>query len=535
VLLLTALVAFAVAQHWETELVDSVAGNISLRAGISRDGRVHACYCATAGLFRYAWYDTGWHREEFTAEVYGWDFAVSPSGQAGLLGLRYPANDSFVLSERSDTGWASSIIPVTKGSGYSLVYDTFEKPAMAYYYEGYQSWYVSWYVDYARRTDTGWASLHLRSGGYYTFCNGLSDLQVNTRNSHAAVIYASDNSHIPTSDAHVSVQDDSGGWHVYLAAHRGTAPYGVSAWAVAPFCSTRAAACYSVGPSLESLFCGTHLVTTAQVSRVAVRVDSLDQERLVYQTSDKLIYTWRDGATWSEETVMDGGVASLGGFVLDQADNPIVAFLDSSGRPWLARRVFSEHDVGVAAIVAPAETVGQGSIVTPKVVVKNYGLQSESPAVVLFIEPGYADIALVGNLAPGESDTVSLDNWVASDTEAVYSAQCFTIMPGDEWPANDTVSRAVVVHGVGVTEGSAGRVHVGARATVVRGVLVLPTSSARREVSGVLLDVTGKRVLDLVSGTNDVSMLPPGVYFVRGGPQATSLKPQAVSKVVIAR
>jgi hypothetical protein len=73
-------------------------------------------------------------------------------------------------------------------------------------------------------------------------------------------------------------------------------------------------------------------------------------------------------------------------------------------------------------------------------------------------------------------------------------------------------------------------------ATVVRGVLLLlpPASGVERRASSVLLDIAGRKVLDLHAGTNDVSNLAPGVYFVRerlavGGERST------VRKVVIAR
>ncbi len=42
-----------------------------------------------------------------------------------------------------------------------------------------------------------------------------------------------------------------------------------------------------------------------------------------------------------------------------------------------------------------------------------------------------------------------------------------------------------------------------------------------------LVDAAGRRVLDLHAGTNDVSYLRPGVYFVR--------EPSAVTKVMILR
>jgi YVTN family beta-propeller protein len=73
--------------------------------------------------------------------------------------------------------------------------------------------------------------------------------------------------------------------------------------------------------------------------------------------------------------------------------------------------------------------------------------------------------------------------------------------------------------------------------TVVRGVLVLGAVDSRQqtEYRADLLDASGRKVLDLRPGPNDVRGLAPGVYFVREEPQAASLKPQAVRKVVVTR
>ncbi len=65
-------------------------------------------------------------------------------------------------------------------------------------------------------------------------------------------------------------------------------------------------------------------------------------------------------------------------------------------------------------------------------------------------------------------------------------------------------------------------------ATIVRGVLFLTETAS-------LLDISGRKVMNLMPGANDVGRLAPGVYFVRAEPQAASLKPQAVRKVVVTR
>jgi hypothetical protein len=69
--------------------------------------------------------------------------------------------------------------------------------------------------------------------------------------------------------------------------------------------------------------------------------------------------------------------------------------------------------------------------------------------------------------------------------------------------------------------------------TVVRSVLFLPSSPPSTRYS--LLSIDGRRVLTLGHGANDVRGLAPGVYFVREEPQAASLKPQAIRKVILTK
>ena len=80
-------------------------------------------------------------------------------------------------------------------------------------------------------------------------------------------------------------------------------------------------------------------------------------------------------------------------------------------------------------------------------------------------------------------------------------------------------------------------------ATVVRGALQLPSSVVRRPSSDgsritdaerrfSLLDISGRKVLDLKPGSNDVSRLAPGVYFISER-SAVSGQHSAIRKVIV--
>jgi len=101
----------------------------------------------------------------------------------------------------------------------------------------------------------------------------------------------------------------------------------------------------------------------------------------------------------------------------------------------------------------------------------------------------------------------------------------------------DAVFTATGVDVLGQSEESAGPVLCRTQplATIVRGALELPRSTSPSASTSWLLDISGCRALDLHAGSNDVSRLAPGVYFVRSGPLAVSRQSSAVTKVVITR
>jgi len=86
----------------------------------------------------------------------------------------------------------------------------------------------------------------------------------------------------------------------------------------------------------------------------------------------------------------------------------------------------------------------------------------------------------------------------------------------------------------GIEEGAKSQVEMTkALPTVVRNVLFLPVSQFTLHYS--LFDMAGRSAMSLLPGANDVRGLAPGVYFVREEPQAASLKPPAIRKVVLTR
>lgn len=84
----------------------------------------------------------------------------------------------------------------------------------------------------------------------------------------------------------------------------------------------------------------------------------------------------------------------------------------------------------------------------------------------------------------------------------------------------------------GVEETSNAEVPMPNSASIIHSVLLLPRS-LDPSIPRSLLDISGRKVLDLTPGSNDVSRLAPGVYFVR----ALNCELSAVSchKVVVQR
>ena len=101
------------------------------------------------------------------------------------------------------------------------------------------------------------------------------------------------------------------------------------------------------------------------------------------------------------------------------------------------------HDVGVLEVLAPVDTVVESDSVMPEAVVVNYGDYDENSLVTFQIGAGYTDTLRL-DLVAGTADTARFRQWTAGPTGEL-PVSCFTELPGDEDPANDTAATTVFV------------------------------------------------------------------------------------------
>jgi hypothetical protein len=72
--------------------------------------------------------------------------------------------------------------------------------------------------------------------------------------------------------------------------------------------------------------------------------------------------------------------------------------------------------------------------------------------------------------------------------------------------------------------------------TVLRGVLRLPVDPCRDpQAASLLLDASGRSVMKLRPGDNDVKLLAPGIYFVRGPETGDAGPGMGTRKVILTR
>jgi hypothetical protein len=113
------------------------------------------------------------------------------------------------------------------------------------------------------------------------------------------------------------------------------------------------------------------------------------------------------------------------------------------------------HDVGATMIIAPVGTLDSGTVVTPRIVVYNFGTRDEVFPATFRIGSVYDQTVSGLVLDPGQTDTVDFPDWIAEPV-GTHNTVGFTNLAGDERRSNDTVRSTVTVqyparHDVGAT------------------------------------------------------------------------------------
>ncbi len=175
------------------------------------------------------------------------------------------------------------------------------------------------------------------------------------------------------------------------------------------------------------------------------------------------------------------------------------------------------RDVGVVELIHPRDTVEFDTTHIPLARVANFGDEEETLRVVMRIEdicdcdPYYYDTTEL-SLPSGDTVVVSFAPWTPM-YPAMHRAKCWTVLPGDSVPGNDTLEHFFYVQRLA---GIAGKPCPPGRVGSLR---IRPVPANCRlhlggRESAVLFDAAGRHVLGLVPGDNDVRHLSPGVYFV---------------------
>ena len=105
--------------------------------------------------------------------------------------------------------------------------------------------------------------------------------------------------------------------------------------------------------------------------------------------------------------------------------------------------ITSVRDVGITAILAPADSVDSGTTVVPRAILANFGTTIERAPVRLRIGSLYA-IDTTQLIGAGRSDTITFPTWTASEIGPL-AVTCYTALAGDTNPSNDTAIGEVTV------------------------------------------------------------------------------------------
>jgi hypothetical protein len=223
------------------------------------------------------------------------------------------------------------------------------------------------------------------------------------------------------------------------------------------------------------------------IAGTSIKLDSLNRPHVCYYcgsttTPGHLKYAYKDFSGWIIDTV-DATSADVGGYcslVLDDKDFPHISYVDfTNGQLRYATRQLFPNDVGVSRILVPTGTIDSGSVVTPQVRVKNYGLNPASFPVWFKIHYSFTMLSTEDReqrilslmlttesefdqiyedsvwifLNPGDSFICSFESWTPLIPNT-YWLESYTELDEDMDPENDSAHSSVIVqrpvHDVGV-------------------------------------------------------------------------------------
>jgi hypothetical protein len=190
------------------------------------------------------------------------------------------------------------------------------------------------------------------------------------------------------------------------------------------------------------------------------------------------------------------------------------------------------HDVAMAGISVPADTVDSGRLYYPQAIIRNNGTQAEYVTATFRIpDEGYLRQSRV-TVPPNGEMSVTFATWVPKQLGS-HALRCSLSLAGDVDPSNDTMSGTVFVMPTGIAEAKssspqfrldAPRPSVFGRSAAIG--FALPRAA---EVSLSLYDATGKLVRLLRHGATAAGeyrltwdgrddqgrVVPAGAYFCR--------------------
>jgi len=404
-LVLAASMSLCVAQHWEFEQVDT--GGMGGGLHMQRDTAGQLClayFHDSPGNVRVARHDSAWRFEDVEIPVScraGFCYAVGRRGEEGLL--YDTADHSVLLARREQTGWSTEVFPAAAES-YHLIFDSTGSPQVVY--AKYLN-VVLTHLSHAERTDSGWVTIALDTGkvNYSNYFDCWALVADSADRLHA---FCSHSWQFPPAGLERPIFGEdiymyrrvNGQWQSSLVA--GGTARGYSSLSLALDTRGGENTCYSGGSSPGGFFYNSVRIDTGSV-RACLALDSLNRPHIA-NTYWAFLYRYLDHRGWHVDTILPNGTSiRLGGLLLDDAGQPIVAYHVPGNGVWLARGVdivgTEEAMNDEREVMSVGPTVVRGVLLLPaRLSSAHYSLLTPAGRKVADLVPGANDVR---HLSPG--------------------------------------------------------------------------------------------------------------------------------------